>query len=306
MNGGSERAGRLMLVIVNPMMRRNAVRVVESLRRHAPRDVELDVHWTSPDVPLSDVLRPRLQEAAAVVACGGDGTVADVVTALDGVDLPIGIVPAGSTNVVARDNNIPRDIDGAARLIFGPHATVRFDAGLYDGRRFLHMGGAGLDSRLFTTVNPALKRRVGWLAYLPSGARNLLEPPSSITLTTDQITVQVRSPLVLVANGAAIIHPWLPLYPGLRRDDGLLDVIAFTATRPVAVARTIGRFLIRSLHHSPYVVHLRAQRVALSADPPLPVELDGDVVGVTPGTFSVQPGAVRLIVPARDKRGSNA
>jgi diacylglycerol kinase family enzyme len=286
-------------VVANPAMRGDVGRVVAALERQAPPGVRLEVHQTELGRSVAEVIGGRLGEAAAVVACGGDGTVADVVTGLGAFDLPVGIVPGGSTNVVARENRIPLNVEAAARLIFGRHAIARVDVGLCGDRRFLHMAGAGLDSRLFAATNPALKRRLGWLAYVAAGARNLVAPPSYFTIEADGVRVELHSPLVLVANGAAIARPSLPIYPGLRRDDGLLDVIAFSATRPVAIARTVGRFLARRLDRSPYVLHLRARRVALRAEPPLPLELDGDVVGETPATFGVAPGAVRLIVPER-------
>lgn len=295
--------GKTILVIANPLMRGDPQRVITVLRRYAPPDVELDVRWTTPSRDLRPLIADRLAHVAAVIACGGDGTVADVVTALEGFDhLPVGIIPRGSTNVVARENGIPLDVESAARLIFGEHAIAKLDVGYCLGRRFLHMGGTGLDSRLFCSTHPGLKRRIGWLAYLVAGAQNLFAPPVWFTISTERQTIRLRSLLVLVANGAAIIRPSFPVYPGLRRDDGLLDVIAFTATRPWPIVRTILRVMARRLAGSADIVHLQCQRAGIVADPPLPVELDGDVVGFTPATFTVQPGRLNLIVPPASAR----
>lgn len=290
-------SGKTVVLVVNPATRKHADRIVATIRRHAPLEVELDVLYTRPDQPLAKLLPPRLDNAAAVVACGGDGTVADVVTALGTAEIPIGIVPAGSTNVVARENRIPLQPGAAANLIFGPHRTARLDVGLSGERRFLHMAGAGLDSRLFAATNPALKRRLGWPAYVPAAVRNLLARPSAFNVTVDGVSAHFTSPLVLVANGAAIIRPYFPILPDLRRDDGLLDVVAFTPNNPFQIGRTLLRFATRGLHRSPYVVRFRGRDVTLLADPPIPYQLDGDVVGFTPATFGVLPGAIRLIVP---------
>jgi diacylglycerol kinase (ATP) len=291
-------SGQTLLVVVNPATRKHADRIVAAVCRHAPPDVELDIQYTSRDHPVSELIAPRLADAAAVIACGGDGTVAAVVTGLGQADVPVGIVPAGSTNIVARENRIPLHPDAAARLIFGPHRLVRMDVGTSGERRFLHMAGAGIDSRLFAATNTALKRRLGWPAYLPAAVRNLLTRPSYFELTIDGTSVHVKSPLVIVANGAAVIRPSLPIYPDLHRDDGLLDVIAFTPSGPIQVGRTLFRFASRSLHHSPYVIRIQGRDISMVTDPPIPYQLDGDVVGVTPATFGVLPGAVRLIVPA--------
>jgi len=301
----AEWSGKTVLVVINPLMRGKPEKVIAALRRYAPPDIELDIRWTAPNRPVRDLIADRLPEAAAVIACGGDGTVSDVVTAIDGYDLPVGIIPRGTTNIVARETEIPLDVESAAKIIFGEHSIARLDVGLCLGHRFLHMGGAGLDSRLFCAVHPKLKQLLGWPAYILAGVECLFAPPSEFTITTDETTVQLRSRLVLVANGAAILRASLPIYPGLRRDDGVLDVIAFTATTPPATVRTLGRFAVRRLAGSGDVIHLKARRVELRSEPPLPVEVDGDVVGEAPATFTIDPGALRLIVPqTRSNRGS--
>jgi diacylglycerol kinase (ATP) len=291
-------AGRLVVVVANPATRRRADRVVEAVRRNAPQSAELVVVYTERERTVANLVGAHVAEASVVIACGGDGTVADVVGALGPHEVPIGIVPAGSTNIVARENRIPLDPDAAARLIFGKHRIARVDVGTCGERRFLHMAGAGLDSRLFAATNPALKRRVGWPAYVPAAIRNLLDAPSCFSIKVDGQHLEVSSPLVLVANGAGIVRPWLPIFPDLRRDDGLLDVIVFTSVDPLQIGLTVTRFLSRRLRDSPYVLRLRGTEVELSADPPTPFELDGDVAGTTPARFGVLPRAARLIVPA--------
>jgi diacylglycerol kinase family enzyme len=292
-----EASGKLVLVVINPATRRGADQLVAAIRRHTPPGVELDVRETMRERPVADLIADRLGDASIVVACGGDGTVADVVTALSDSDVPVGIIPGGSTNVIARENRIPLQPDAAARLIFGKHRIARLDVGLSGHRRFLHMAGAGLDSRLFAATNPALKRRLGWPAYVPAAIRNLVARPVRFTITVDGMTVTLRSALVLVANGAGIVRPWLPIYPGLRRDDGLLDVIAFTPVGPIQIGRTLLRFATRRLDRSPYVVRLQGREIALHTDPPIPYQLDGDVVGTTPATFRVIHNDARIIVP---------
>lgn len=290
---------KVVLVVVNPATRRGADHLIAAVRRHVPPDIELDICETVRDKPIADLIGDRLANVEMIVACGGDGTVADVVTALGPHDIPVGIVPGGSTNVIARENRIPLKPHLAAQLIFGDHRIARVDVGISGHRRFLHMAGAGLDSRLFAATNPALKKRLGWPAYVPAAVRNLLAPPVRFTITVDGTTAKLRSPLVLVANGAGIVRPSLPIYPGLRRDDGLLDVIAFTPSGPIQIGRTLIQFATHRLDRSPYVVRLQGREISLEADPPIPYQLDGDVVGNTPATFSVLPGAARLIVPAR-------
>ena len=154
-----------------------------------------------------------------------------------------------------------------------------------------------LDSRLFADADPKLKRRIGWLAYLPPAFHDLALPPTRFTIVADGVATEVVSPLVLVCNGSSIISPHLSLYPGIRTDDGRLDVLIFTPTGPLELARTLARLATHGLEHSPYVTHLRARHVEIVADPDLPVELDGDVALRTPLAVRLVPAALRVIVP---------
>jgi diacylglycerol kinase family enzyme len=123
-------------------------------------------------------------------------------------------------------------------------------------------------------------------------------PPATFRIETDGITQTVESPLILVANGGGLMSPRLPIYPDIRTDDGLLDVLIFSPGSGVATLRTLGRAVTRSLDRSPYVVRLRAKLVVLDADPPQPVQIDGDVALQTPVSFSIRDSGLRIVVPA--------
>ena len=288
---------RRVAVVVNPATRRDAGSLIATLRAVAPADVELDVRVSGKAGEAVTLARQASPGAEFVVAVGGDGTVADVATGILGSGLPLGIIPAGSTNIAARELGIPADPRAAAELLFGPHRLATLDVGRCGDRCFLHMAGAGLDSRFFERTNRALKRRAGWLAYVPSAALALRLPPVRFTVVADGRATTVTSPLVLVANGGSIVTPALRLHPDIRSDDGWLDVLVFTATKPLAIAQTLGRFVTLGLARSPFMVRYRAKHVELVADPPLAIELDGDVVARTPATFDVLPRALNIIAP---------
>src|SRR5688572_5072710 len=154
------------LVLANPKARQGIETILTTLRGVAPPETEFDLHYTTVEHQVAGALANQAAGCTAVIAIGGDGTVSDAATAVEGVDLPIGIIPAGSTNVIARSFSIPRDPRAAAHLALNPRATRRIDVGVCDGRRFLHMGGAGFDSRMFAATSTSLKRRLGWPAYL--------------------------------------------------------------------------------------------------------------------------------------------
>lgn len=287
-----------VVVIVNPATRGNAARLVEMLRASAPRHVTLDVHFTERPGHGTELARDLLGQATTMVAVGGDGTVSEVAGALRGTGIPLGIVPGGSTNIVAQDLGIPTNIRRNVEMLFGKHRIVAIDVGMCGDRVFLHMAGAGFDSAFFALTDPELKRRVGWLAYLPAAVQALNRAPFRLSIQTPDTKIEVDSPLVLVANGGSIITPRFRLNPLIRKDDGLLDVLVITATTPVQLARVFARVATLQLERSPYLIHVAAPEVAIEADPTIAVELDGEVVERTPVVFKVDPGAVKLIVPA--------
>ena len=289
--------GDRILVVANPATRRNAEHMIAHLRRATPAGVELDVCLTTKPGEAREIAAARLPGAKLLVAIGGDGTVADCAQPLIDLDVPLAVMPGGSTNITAREQGVPVSPEQAARLIFAPHVTRRIDAGQCDDRIFLHMAGAGFDARFFAATNPDLKRRFGWLAYVPAGIAALRHRPVRFHLKLDGEEVDVRSPLVLVANGPSIIHPRIRLHPAIRDDDGMLDVLVFTATSPVQLARTMGRLSALQLEKSPYVMHRRTTALHLHADSDVPMEVDGDVFGTTPRKFRIVPRAIRMVVP---------
>jgi diacylglycerol kinase (ATP) len=288
-----------VLVVANPATRRTIEPILAALRSLAPVGIDLDIHVTRRAGEARDLARKLAPGAAMVVVIGGDGTVADVATSLDGSAIPLAIVAAGSTNIIGRQLAIPTDPAKAAALIWGHHALRTLDAGYCNGRVFLHMAGVGFDSRLFAHTNPALKQRIGWMAYLPAAVAALRARPARFTIVVDGEIMQVVSPLVLVANGSAIIHPAMRIHPAIDTGDGLLDLIVVMATTPIELARTVARLVTGGFAKSPFVRHWQAREIEVTADRPMPVEIDGDVVETLPARFRIVPRSIQIVVPPR-------
>lgn len=289
--------GDRLLVVANPATRRDIRTVIASLRSAVPHGVNIDVRITTRPGEARELAQRHATGARMVIAVGGDGTVAEVASAVIEESIPLGILPGGSTNIIAREMRVPTDSAAGAALLLGPHRIKTIDVGHSSHRVFLHMAGAGFDSRLFARSSSRLKRRVGWLAYLPAAARTLLDRPANVRVIVDEQEIHARSPLVLVANGKSVVHPFMKLATGISKADGVLDVFVVTATGPLALARVLGKAAIRRLDESPYVTRMRGRHVELQANPPLPVQFDGDVDGLTPVSFDVLEGALKVVVP---------
>ena len=294
---GAVRPTRLA-VVVNPKTRRDAKQILSILREECPRDIRLDVRVTEFAGHAADLARRAAPDADMLMAIGGDGTVSEVSGVARESGLPLAIVPAGSTNIIARSLGIPTNARSAIRLAWGANRLRTIDAGLSNDTTFLHMAGAGLDSMLFDLSNPALKRRVGWMAYVPAAISALRQPLATYTIRSTERTLEgVQSPLVLVANGAAIIAPRIRVDREIAVDDGWLDVFVVTATRPRDIARVMASLAMQQLRRTPYVEAWRTKAVEISSEPGIKVQFDGDVSGATPVSIALMPGAVQVVVP---------
>lgn len=174
------------------------------------------------------------QNVALVIAAGGDGTVRSVSATLRNSGVPLGIVPAGTGNLLARNLDLPvNDVPLALDIAFaGTDRSI--DALLVDVTRpnasteqhlSLVMSGVGIDAAMISNTDPNLKKRVGWLAYVDAGLRILpASKPFHLHYRMEgRHSHRVRVATVLVANLGKLPGN-IELIPDAELDDGLLDV----------------------------------------------------------------------------------
>ena len=120
-------------------------------------------------MPIHGIIDDLLGDATVAIASGGDGTVSQVAAAILDERIPLGIVPAGSTNMVAKVSDIPADSEKAVKLIFGWHRREWIDVGRSGERLLLHLGGSGIDARIFVGANSKLKTPPALDGLRPAG-----------------------------------------------------------------------------------------------------------------------------------------
>ncbi len=238
----------------------------------------------------------------AVVAVGGDGTVAEVITGLAGTQVPLAVVAQGTGNQVACNLGIPRDVEGAVEVaVHGVPAPM--DLGqLADGRYFALMAGAGWDAEVMTAATRELKDRWGFGAYLYAGLRKALVPPSALySITADGREFTVSAATVIVANVGQIVYDLLPvdlrIGPGVSFHDGMLDVCIFAPRTLTDVAAVLWRVARGQYVGDDRMIYLRARDIRIESETPVVTQVDGDVVGETPLAVRAVEGGVRVLVP---------
>ncbi|MCW2679198.1 MAG: diacylglycerol kinase catalytic region [Frankiales bacterium] len=235
--------------------------------------------------------------AELVVVCGGDGTVRSVATVLAGTGVPMALLPSGTGNLLARNLEVPLEVEAAARVAASGR-TAAIDVGRTDdGECFLVMAGSGFDAAMLRDTSDRAKVWLSWAAYVLAGMRHLRGPLATYDLVLDGVPVRRHGRGVLIGNVSAL-QAGLELLPGALADDGLLDV-AVLAPRSLRewfrLARRVGIGLAPG---EQVLERWTATRVTVRAEPAQPVQYDGDLVesGVVLSCV-VEPGALLVRVP---------
>jgi len=290
---------RHILIIVNPAAgrlqsaERRLRRLVTALERQG-----CNVVLRRAGPRLGDAERLAREAEAdfdAIVAAGGDGTVHAVVNGLAGRSIPVGMLPFGTANVLAREIGLPRRPERLAALIAAAPARPIWP-GRVNGRAFVMMASAGFDSEIVVSINDALKRRAGRLAFAWAALVQLCGyRPCELTVRADGI--EHRAAAMIAAKGRYYAGPFV-VAPDANLGEPALDLVLFRQAGRLAILRyALGLFLgvLPRLHD---VTILRAREVIVTGDRMLPVQGDGEIVGHLPVTIRIGHDPVLLISPA--------
>ena len=273
--------------------------LVSALESHG---LTVRLHVLAEDDDPAEVARGAGPDEDVVVA-GGDGTVGPVAEVLAGGTKALGILGLGSWNNIARGIGIPLEL-GPALDAIGRGRTVQVDAGLAwhltdadgaagGGRHFFfEAAGVGLDAEGFGAVE--LGERAGWRFAIRAAWRALRRRRTRMLVEIDGRAIRRRAPAVTICIGP--YHGLgFALVPDADPADGLLDVVVFSGMGQLAVVRHFLRVARGRKRREPRIELLRGKRITVrGARRVLPAHVDGRVIGVTPVTFEVQPGALRV------------
>jgi diacylglycerol kinase (ATP) len=245
------------------------------------------------------IARQRAEAGAPIVAAaGGDGTLNEVVNGLVGTGAQLGLLPLGTGNDFARCLGIGTDLSFAvSTLVRGVARPV--DLGQARGRWFLNIAGCGFDAIVAERVNRGFRSLHGTGAYLAAVAQSLIAlRPAEMRLTLDGEALSVRALMCSVANSTSYGGGML-IAPNAQLDDGLFDICLLREAGRIEFLRAFPRVFKGTHITHPKVTMLRAKVVGVESDPPLPILIDGDVIGTTPVTFTLTPAAIHVLAPIR-------
>lgn len=296
----SERQSQIghALLIVNPAARRGDASVRAAVRTFTGLRVSCDVVITQRRGHAGEVAAANASDYDAIFSLGGDGTAVEIIGALAPNGPPVGVLPGGTGNLLARALAVPMGVSRAVKaLVAGDEA--RFDLGkLGDGTRFAIGVGVGIDASMIAGTSQAWKRRAGVLAYIVAGASHALRRRRfTARITVDGRVVTREAAAVLVANFGVLLNGLVTLGEGIRHDDGLLDVCIFDPITMIDAARIARKLMFRDFSPDPAMTYLHGGQIVVETEPALPAQADGELIGRTPFVATVEPLAARLLVP---------
>lgn len=299
-----EQSGQKVLIVYNPKSG-NAQQgdlIRSALETYfAPPDWSFEVYEITGEDDVSAICRKACEkDYALVVAAGGDGTVLSVANGLIHSEIPLGIVPLGTGNDLARVLSVPLKLDDAIQLLAGEHDTIEIDALKVGDRYFFSNVSVGISPVAMKKTPPEQKKRFGLLAYLWTTFKHAdifhLHP---YTITIDGQSRRIRASEVLISNPTMLEGPAQLFGQPETVQDGQLETYLLTA-------RTVGDYLsllwnlIRQagpstgrLHHWVGKQNIRIETLGT----PQLVQADGEVIGHTPVEVEMVPKALHVILP---------
>lgn len=295
---------RSVLLIVNPAARQAAAREADARDGFARARVDCTVVRTARAGHAAELAAAGAADVDAVFTLGGDGTAMEVVGALAHGDTPVGILPGGTGNLMARTLGVPLRVrDAVPSLLHGVVARIDLGIVAVDGgppRHFAFAAGVGIDARMIEETPARWKRRLGVLAYALTAARALVArerfPVRVLIDGTEELRRDVAA--VMVVNFGAVLGDLFHFGPGIRADDGRLDLCLFSPETVRDAMRVTWRLLRKDFRDDRCMVYRAAREFRIETVPPRAAQADGELLGRTPLVASVDPLAATLLVPA--------
>ncbi|MBK7621844.1 MAG: YegS/Rv2252/BmrU family lipid kinase [Kineosporiaceae bacterium] len=289
---------RRLTLLINVRSRRGAAQHRAARRALEAGGWSIDAeHLISDPAGQLPALLPRLaaEQPDLLVVGSGDGTVSHVVHHLAHSPTVLGYLPLGTTNNFGRSLGLPLKLSGAVDVI-NQGRVADIDLGRVDDRYFANLVSIGISGEVAGRTPHQLKRRIGRPAYALTGARTLVRhQPFTAEVRSGTTTWRVRTHQLNVANGS--MHAGTAISADASLDDGLLMAYTLGGRSRFSTVRATVRQVLTPRHPSEHKGFLLGGDFTVSTDRPLPVDVDGEIVGTTPIEIQVVPQALHVMVP---------
>ncbi|HEY6393001.1 MAG TPA: diacylglycerol kinase family protein [Bryobacteraceae bacterium] len=303
---------RKAFLVYNPVaggLRRRKPALERAIRLLSARGMAVEAIPTSGPGMATEIVRGAIARGAGLVlVAGGDGTINEAVNGMVYSDVPLGILPAGTANVLACELDIGATLERASESLDAcveeRVAVGRLSRGADDtGRHFLLMAGVGLDAETIYRLNIRLKNALGKVAYWLGGFRNVGRRLPEFTVEAEGREFRVSFAL---ASRVRNYGGDLEIAPTVSLLDDRFELVLFAGANSFAYLRYILGVVIRKHRGMRGVTILRTRKASFSApeDSRIHLQVDGEYAGLLPAAVEIVPNALTLLVPPtfRDRR----
>ncbi len=248
--------------------------------------------WNEPtwfETTVEDSGTGQAHEAAVggadlVLVCGGDGTVREVCAELAGTGIPVGVVPAGTGNLLGRNLDLPLYFRSAIDVALNGQDRaidmVRIEGDNLEETHFLVMAGMGFDAAIMEGVNEDIKKKVGWLAYVLSALKGLMFPTMRLEVSVDDGPFTKHRARTVVVGNVGSLQGGMVLLPDALIDDGVLDVVLLYPARFLSWFPLFFRVVAkREQRAGESVTRFTGKKVVIRSATEVPRQIDGDSIG---------------------------
>jgi len=287
------------VLIYNPaarrLRRRRARRLGAVLERLRSFGLTVEVHATVGSNHATSLVRSALQRGCdLVVACGGDGTVNEVVGGMAGARVPLMVIPAGTANVLANELGLPLDWVEAAGLLRTGRIR-RIALGRVGSRPFILMAGIGVDAAVVGSVHAGLKALLGQGAFWIASLRQLLSYP--FTPFEVQAAGESRQATFAVIARAKNYGGGFQIAGQADLFSEDFQVCLFQDGNRWRFPRYFWNVILRRHHRLPDVHQFRTPSVLVEGSREIGVQVDGELIGRLPQSVTIQTDALSLVIP---------
>jgi diacylglycerol kinase (ATP) len=294
------RAGRLSrraILIINSRSRGGEEACRAAMEGLVSHGIEPLCHECRGRDELRAFIAEHGQAADMIVVAGGDGTLNAAVAGVIEAKKPMGIIPAGTANDLARTLGIPMNVDEALRVVAEAN-TRAIDVGSVNGELFFNVASIGLAAEIAMEVTPEIKRRFGILGYAVTAARVLLRArPFRARIIGGGRSISSLTLQVAVGNGRFYGGGNI-VTQGAEIDDGTLDLYSLEFVEAWRLVLMLRSFRRGEHTQRAEVRDISGREFEIRTRRPRAVNADGEIVTRTPAVFRVLPRAIEVIVPA--------
>lgn len=281
------------------------------IRRHLEPQFMLQVWKTQPDLDPAEQAKQLINEIKAfdadgegdsiIIASGGDGTVGAVASALQGSDIPLGIIPRGTANAFSVALGIPTGVKAACtNLLLGN--LRRVDVALCNNQPMILLAGIGFEAGMVDKASRELKNILGPMAYIFSGARQFVDQlPFQATMLIDGEQVQIDASAITIANAAPATSVMAQGFGEVIPDDGLLEVIIASPKDRISGLSVLSSLAWSALKSSNAnhnnLACFRTKQIQLELKEVQKLVIDGEILDAQTVTVTVNPQALQVVAP---------